>query len=163
MQSLHELMLEELRDMLHSEKQLVKALPKVITAANHPGLRSALEAHLEETEGHVATLKQAFKALDEKVSPKRCRAMEGILKEADELLEDAAEIPEQVLDAAIIAMAQKVEHYEIASYGTILAYSQLMGHEAVTKLVQGILAQEENADKTLSGLAESEINALAMA
>ncbi|MEO5800423.1 MAG: ferritin-like domain-containing protein [Gemmatimonadales bacterium] len=163
MQSLHELMLEELRDMLHAEKQLLKALPKMIDAASHAGLRSALHHHLGETEDQITNLKAAFKALGERATSKRCRAMEGIIKEADELLEEAGDIPDAVLDAAIIGMAQKVEHYEIASYGSILAYSQLMGHEAVTKLVQEILAQEENADKTLSGLAESEINSMAMA
>lgn len=163
MQSLHELMVEELRDMFHSEKQLLKALPRMIEVAHHEGLRQALENHLGETEEQVAILKRVFKELGERATAKRCRAMEGIIKESEDLLTNAGEIPGEVLDAALIAMAQKVEHYEIASYGSILAYSQLMGHEAVTKLVQEILAQEESADKTLSGLAESEINAMAMA
>ena len=92
-----------------------------------------------------------------------CKAMQGILAEGSDLLADAENIPESVLDAAIIGMAQKVEHYEIAAYGTVIAYSRLMGHDAVTEMLRGILEQEEGADNALSGLAEKEINAMAMA
>jgi ferritin-like metal-binding protein YciE len=163
MESLHELMLEELRDIYHSEKQLVKAMPELAQAASHPALKEALENHLAETEEQVKTLKKVFKELGVKAEGKRCKAMQGILAEAQEVLDDAENIPEGVLDAAIIGLAQKVEHYEIASYGTVIAYSRLMGHDTVTEHLRGILEEEEGADNALSGLAEKEINAMAMA
>ncbi len=163
MESLHDLMVEELRDLYSAEKQLLKALPKMAAAATHPKLKKGFETHLAETEGQIERLDQIFKILGEKATGKRCKAMEGLIEEGSELLEEADKIPEEVLDAALIAAAQKVEHYEIGSYGTVATYAEMMGHDEIATLLKETLAEEEATDEKLSALAESEINEMAMA
>lgn len=155
-QDLQELFLDELADLLSAENQLVKALPKMIKAANAEDLRSAIESHLEETKGHVTRLEEAASTLGEKLKSKKCAAMEGLLKEASELLEEQK--GKSSLDAAIIAAAQKVEHYEIASYGTVCAWADQLGHSEVGDLLRQTLEEESAADEKLTDIAESIAN-----
>lgn len=153
--SLEDAFLDELRDVLSAEKQLVKALPKMAKGAANDQLRLAIESHLEETKGHVERVETAFESLDHKPRAKKCEAMEGLLKEATSILEEDA-APE-VLDALIIAAAQKVEHYEIATYGTLCAWAEVLGQSAALKLLKQNLAEEEAADEKLTELSK-EIN-----
>jgi ferritin-like metal-binding protein YciE len=152
-QDLHELLLDELSDIQNAEKQLVAALPKMIKAAKSDELRSALETHLEETKGQVTRLDEVAQSLNEKLKSKKCAAMEGILKEADELVKEQKD--KSSLDAAIIAAGQKVEHYEIASYGTVRAWAEQMGHSEAVDLLQETLDEETAADEKLTEIAES--------
>jgi ferritin-like metal-binding protein YciE len=156
---LHELFLDELSDLYSAEKQLTKALPKMVKAAQSDELKSAIQSHLEETEGHVDRLQKAFQSLGEKLKRKTCAAMEGLIEEASELLQEQE--GKSSLDAAIIAAAQKVEHYEIASYGTVHAWAQQMGHGEVAELLQATLEEESAADEKLTEIAESLANATA--
>jgi ferritin-like metal-binding protein YciE len=158
---LHELFLDELADMHNAEKQLTKALPKMIKAANSEELKAAIQSHLKETEGHVKRLEDIFKALDEKLKQKTCAAMKGILEEASELLQEQK--GKSSLDAAIIAAGQKVEHYEIASYGTVRAWAEQMGHDEAVELLQETLDEENAADEKLTEIAETLANATAEA
>ncbi|SFH82915.1 YciE/YciF ferroxidase family protein [Planctomicrobium piriforme] len=160
LQSLGDAFLDELRDVLSAEKQLLKALPKMAKAASSEDLRSALEQHLEETKGQVERLEQVFESLDQKPRAKKCDAMAGILEEGASILEEDA-TPE-VLDALIIAAAQKVEHYEIATYGTLCAWAEALEYKPALKLLKATMAEEETADKNLSILSET-INELALA
>jgi ferritin-like metal-binding protein YciE len=163
MESLHDLMVEELRDLYNAEKQLLKALPKMAKAATHPKLKKGFETHLKETEGQIERLDRVFEILGERATGKRCKAMEGLIEEGSELLEEEGKIPSEVMDAALIAAAQKVEHYEIGSYGTVATYADMLGHDEIAELVKETLAEEEATDEKLSALAESEINEMAMA
>src|SRR5580698_4999878 len=149
---LHELFLDELADLYNAEQQLTKALPKMIKAAQSEELKDALEQHLSETENHVTRLEQAAKSLNETLKSKICAAMKGLIEEASELLEEQK--GKSSLDAAIIAAAQKVEHYEIASYGTVRTWAERMGHEEVAELLQETLDEESVADEKLSEIAE---------
>lgn len=161
MSTLHDAMIDEIRDLYHAEKQLLKALPKMTKAATHPDLKAALEAHLGETEGQVARLEQVFELLEQKPRTKVCAGMAGIIEEGSEALkEDAADA---VLDAMIIASGQRVEHYEIAAYGTVAAWAKALGLRDVAQLLQKTLDEEKLADKKLTALAESGINAAAEA
>jgi len=153
---LHELFLDELSDLYSAEKQLTKALPKMIKAAQAEELKSALEQHLGETEGHVTRLEEVAKSLGETLKRKTCAAMEGLVKEASELL--AEQKGKSSLDAAIIAAGQKVEHYEIASYGTVRAWAEQMGHDDAVELLQETLDEESAADEKLTEIAESLAN-----
>jgi len=153
---LHELFLEELADMLHAEHQLTKALPKMIKVTEAEELRTALENHLEETNGHVSRLEQVFQSLDEKVKTKTCRGMKGILDEGEELVKDTKHT--SALDAAVISAGQKVEHYEIASYGTLIAWAEQMGHAQAVQLLQQNLEEEKAADGRLTEIALSVAN-----
>lgn len=154
--SLHELYVEELRDLYNAENQLLKALPRMAKAVTSEQLRAAFEEHLEVTRGQVERLEEIFKALGEKPTGKKCVAMEGLIEEAKELLaEDAAP---GVLDAALISAAQKVEHYEMAGYGCVRTYARLLGYEEAAELLQETLNEEGEADEKLTELAESEIN-----
>ncbi|MHB1309749.1 MAG: ferritin-like domain-containing protein [Limisphaerales bacterium] len=153
---LHELLLEELADILHAERQLTKALPKMAQAAKSEELTVAFETHLAETENQITRLEQVFASLDEPVKSKECKAMKGLLEEGKEMMEDMKDSP--ALDAALIAAAQKVEHYEIASYGTVCAWAEHMGHEEAVELLQATLAEEKAADEKLTGIAESSAN-----
>lgn len=153
---LHELFLDELEDMLHAEQQITKALPKLIKVTESDELRTALEAHLEETNGHVSRLEQVFESLDEKSKAKTCKGMKGILDEGDEIVKEMKET--SALDAAIIASAQKVEHYEIASYGTLIAWAEQMGHADAARLLKETLQEEKAADEKLSEIALSTAN-----
>lgn len=156
MQDLQDLYIEELRDIYNAEKQLVKALPKMAKKASHDELKQAFATHLEETKGHVERLEQIFEKLGKRAGGKTCKAMQGIVEEGKEMMEEDAE-PE-VLDAALIAAAQRAEHYEIAAYGTVRTYAKLLGDEKAAKLLQTTLDEEGKTDKLLTDLAESSIN-----
>lgn len=153
---LHELFLEELADVYNAEQQLIKALPKMAKAAETDELREAIESHLEETQEHANRLEQAAKSLDESLKRKTCAAMKGLIEEADDILKEQKGT--SALDAAIIAAAQKVEHYEIASYGTLVAWAEQMGHDEAVNLLQETLDEEKQADEKLTSVAESIAN-----
>lgn len=154
--TLQEKLVDEIRDLYHAEKQLIKALPKMAKGATHEDLREAFEAHLEETREHVTRLEEVFSAMGEKVRAKPCPGMAGIIEEGSELLQE--EEAGSVLDAAIIAAAQRVEHYEIGAYGTCAAWARLLGMGEVVSLLEQTLEEEKAADKKLTALAEQEIN-----
>ncbi len=153
---LHELFLNELADILSAEQQLTKALPKMAEAANSRELKAAFETHLAETENQITRLEQVFASLDEPVKTKECKAMKGLLKEGKDLMEEMAD--SSALDAALIASAQKVEHYEIASYGTVSTWAEMMGHEDAVELLEATLEEERAADEKLSAIAEGSAN-----
>ncbi len=152
MSKLRETFLEELADIYDAEKQLTKALPKMAKAAEHEELRNALEEHLEETEGHVERLEQVFEIFGESAKGKKCKAMQGLVQEAESL------IKEEEGDAAYIAAAQKVEHYEIAAYGTLRTWANHLGEEEAVRLLEETLEEEKAADEKLTTLAEDAIN-----
>jgi ferritin-like metal-binding protein YciE len=154
---LHELFLEELADVYDAEKQLTKALPKLAKAAQSVDLRSAFESHLEETKNHVTRLEQIAESLGERLPGKPCKAMQGLIEEGSDLIEE--ENGSSALDAGLIAAAQKVEHYEIASYGSLAAWAKEMGHEKELSLLQETLDEEKAADMKLTDIAETEANA----
>lgn len=153
---LHQLLLDELADILNAEQQLLKALPKMAKAANSDELREAFESHLEETQNQVSRLEEVFSALDETPKRKKCKAMEGLLEEGKEMMEEKKD--SAALDAALIAAAQKVEHYEIASYGSVCAWAEMLGHSDALELLQETLAEEKDADEKLTQIAESVAN-----
>ena len=156
MGSLHNAFIDELRDIYDAEKQLTKALPKMAKAAHSPDLRAAFEAHLEETRGQIERLEQIFESLGEKVRGKHCDGIAGIIEEGKNVMEE--DFDEATLDACLIAGGQRAEHYEMAAYGTLIAWAKAMGHEAPADLLQETLDEEKAADKKLSALAESGIN-----
>ncbi|EDM35504.1 hypothetical protein PBAL39_07450 [Pedobacter sp. BAL39] len=158
----HEFFVDELKDIYWAEKHLVKALPKMQKAATSPELAEAFEKHTEETNTHIATLEQVFTLLDEKAQAKKCDAMEGLLKEADSIIEDT-EAGTLIRDAGLILAAQKVEHYEIATYGTLVVFAKNMGHTDVAELLQFTLDNEKATDVALTGVAESFVNEQAAA
>jgi len=158
--NLQDLMLEELRDMYHAENQLVKALPQMAKAASTPALKEAFERHLKQTQNQVSRIETIFDELGGDPRGKRCKGMEGIVSEGAEVLEK--EGPGGVIDAALIAAAQRVEHYEIAAYGCIRSYANLLGLSDIAKLVDQSLEEEEAADHLLSELAETEVNTMAL-
>ena len=153
---LKKLYVEELRDVYSAEQQLVKALPKLAKGASSDELREAIENHLDQTKGQVERLEQIFEGLDESPKGKTCQAMKGLIEEGSEILDEKGE--ESVLDAGIIAAAQKVEHYEIATYGTLRAWADLLNQEEAAGLLQETLDEEGEADKTLNELAEEIVN-----
>jgi ferritin-like metal-binding protein YciE len=159
MSSLDALFEDELRDLYDAERQIIKALPRMIKATENDELRDAFEAHLEETRGHVERLEQVFAMLDLRVRGKHCSGMAGILEEGANLLTEDGD--EAVLDAGYIAAAQRVEHYEITAYGTLIAWATTLGHENVTALLEQTLNEEKAADQKLSALAETSLNELA--
>jgi ferritin-like metal-binding protein YciE len=159
--SLQSLFVEELRDIYNGEKQLLKALPRMAKAAESPPLRQAFTKHLRETEGQVQRLETILQNLGQAVRGKQCKGMEGLVEEGKEKMEKEGEGP--VIDAALIASAQKVEHYEIAAYGCLRTYAQILGHDEAAKLLEQTLAEEEAADKKLTQLGEGGINKAAMA
>jgi ferritin-like metal-binding protein YciE len=152
MSTLRETFLEELGDIYDAEKQLLKALPKMAQAAQHEDLRHAFEEHLEQTEGQVERLEQVFEVIGEEPKSKGCKAMEGIIKEADEL------IKQRQGDAALICAAQKVEHYEIASYGSLQSWARLLGEAEAGDLLEETLDEERDTDERLTEAAETVIN-----
>ena len=154
--NLRKLYVEELRDLYNAENQLVKALPKMAKGTSSDELKQALEDHLEQTEGHVERLEEIFEGLDENPKGKTCKAMKGLVEEGSEILKEEGE--ESVLDAGIIAAAQKVEHYEIASYGTVRTWAKLLGEDEAAELLQETLDEEGEADKLLNQLAEEIVN-----
>ncbi len=153
---LHELFLNELADILSAERQLIKALPKMAAAARSAELTAAFESHLAETENQITRLERIFASLDEPVRSKECKAMKGLLEEGKDLMEEMKE--SLALDAALIAAAQKVEHYEIASYGTVCAWAEKMGHDEAAELLNATLDEEKAADEKLTEIAESTVN-----
>lgn len=157
--SLEKLFLEELKDVYNAEKQILRALPKMAKAADSPELEQAFTKHLKETEGQVQRLERIFKELGQAARGKKCKGMEGLLEEGKEVLEEEGE--PAVIDAALIASAQRVEHYEIAAYGCLRTYADLLGYSAASQLLQQTLQEEEAADKKLTQLGESGINAAA--
>jgi ferritin-like metal-binding protein YciE len=154
--NLRKLYIEELRDLYSAENQLLKALPKMAKGAVSTELKQAFENHLEETEGHVERLEEIFEDLEESPKGKTCQAMKGLVEEGSEILEEEGD--ESVLDAGIIAAAQKVEHYEIASYGTVRTFAELLGEKEAAKLLQETLDEEGAADEKLNELAEDIVN-----
>jgi ferritin-like metal-binding protein YciE len=158
-QALKELYIDELKDIYNAENQLVKALPKMAKAANSEELRTGFEEHLEQTRGHVQRLEQIFKELGEKPSGKKCKGMEGLVAEGQEMMDEDFE--EDVMDAALISAAQRVEHYEIAAYGTVRTYAELLGEDTAVKLLEQTLEEEKETDQKLTDMA-SEINVKAM-
>ena len=154
--TLHDAFIEELRDTYDAEKQLIKALPKLAKASASTDLRAAFETHLEETRGHVERLEQVFESLDEKPRGKHCEGIAGIIEEGKSIMEE--EFDDATMDACLIAAGQRAEHYEMAAYGTLIAWAQSMGHTEATDLLQEILDEEKAADKKLSSLAEGGIN-----
>ncbi|HWF18682.1 MAG TPA: ferritin-like domain-containing protein [Verrucomicrobiae bacterium] len=158
--SLDNLFLLEVQDLYNAEKQITRALPKVAKKVSSPKLKSAIEEHLQQTETHVNRLEEVFKILGQPTKGHACAAMKGILAEADELLGQKAE--PAVLDAAIIGAAQKVEHYEIASYGSVIQWAKQMGRDDIKQLLGQTLDEEEKTDQKLSELAKSDINARAI-
>lgn len=159
--SLQELLVDELKDLYSAENQLLKALPKMAKAASHADLKAAFEDHLEETKGQVERLEMIFEKLEGSPKGKKCKAMEGLIEEGSEVIE--AEGEESVKDAALICAAQKVEHYEMAGYGCARTFAQLLGLDEVADLLQETLDEEGNADKKLTELAETTINVEASA
>lgn len=155
-ESLEQLLLHELKDVYSAEKQLMKMLPKVAKKASSPELKDALETHLRETEGQIERLEQVFELLQEEPKAVKCKGMAGILEEGEEVLKQKA-TPE-TLDAGIIMSAQKVEHYEISSYGTLATWADIIGRKDIKKLLGETLEEEEMADEKLTRLAQSGIN-----
>jgi ferritin-like metal-binding protein YciE len=156
LESLQDLYVEQLQDLYSAERQILKALPKMIKAASHPELQSAFEEHLEQTEGQVERLDQVFKLLGVPAKGKKCEGMAGLIEEGKKVMEQDAEA--SVMDAALIAAAQKVEHYEIASYGCVCTYAEMLGYDQVHDLLGQNLEEEEVTDEKLTELAESVIN-----
>lgn len=150
--ALKELYIDELKDLFDAENRLVKALPKIAKAATSEELRSGIQEHLEQTRGHVDRLKEIFDGLDEKPTGKKCAGMMGILKEGDEILEEDFE--GEVMDAALISAAQRVEHYEIAAYGCVRAWATLLGENEASALLEKTLEEEKETDQKLTQLAE---------
>jgi len=151
MESVRELLIDQMQDLYDAEKQLVKALPKLAKAASNEELKQAFEDHLEQTRGHVERLERAFQMLDAKAKSKSCEAMKGLVKEGAETTEE--DFSEPLLDSAIICAAQKVEHYEIAGYGTLIAWASSIGLEDVSEILEETLREEREADEKLTQIA----------
>jgi ferritin-like metal-binding protein YciE len=156
MESLMDLYIDELKDLYNAENQLLKALPRMARKAASPDLKAAFEEHLGQTEGQVNRLEKIFKRLGEKPTGKTCKAMKGLVEEGKEIIDEEGE--ESVLDAALIGAAQKVEHYEIAGYGTARTFASMLGEEDAVELLQQTLDEEGETNKKLTALAESFVN-----
>jgi ferritin-like metal-binding protein YciE len=154
--TLHDAFLDELRDSYDAEKQLIKALPKMARAAENDTLRTAFQTHLKETQGHAQRLEQVFQSLGEKPRGKHCDGMEGIIEEGKSILEE--DLEGTALDACLIAAAQRAEHYEMAAYGTLVAWAKAMGHNEAVGLLESILEEEKATDEKLTQIAESGVN-----
>lgn len=151
--TLEDVFIEQLRDLYNAENQLIKALPKMAKAAHAPGLKEGFEHHLEQTREHVNRLEMIFKELDEKPTGKTCKAMQGLVEEGAETIKENA-TPE-ARDAALISAAQRVEHYEMAGYGSVRTYARILGHDQMAETLQMTLDEEAETDETLTRLAES--------
>jgi ferritin-like metal-binding protein YciE len=156
LESLHDLYLSELRDLYSAEDQIIKALPKMIEKAESPELRRALENHLEETREHVTRLEQVFDMHGVEAKKQKCKGMEGILDEGSDIA--GKDATAAVRDAAIISACQRVEHYEIAAYGSVRTYAKQIGHDRALALLQETLDEEKTADQKLTQIAESRVN-----
>jgi len=153
MESLKDLFIEELKDLYSAENQILKALPKMIRKATSPDLKSGFEQHLKETQVHVERLEKIFQELEQSPKGKKCKGMEGVIADGKELMEEEAE-PE-VMDAGLIGAAQHVEHYEMAGYGCVRTYAELLGHNDFAKLLQKTLDEERATDEKLTELARN--------
>ena len=160
LESLHELFMDGLKDMYDAEQQITEALPKMEKAARSAELKDGFRTHLRQTEEHIARLERIFEMMGKKPTKKKCKGMAGLIKEGDEIMKEDAN--RDVRDAGLIAAAQKVEHYEIAAYGTLRTYAQTMGHVDAARLLQQTLNEEGETDKKLTALAESSVNLKAM-
>jgi ferritin-like metal-binding protein YciE len=154
--TLHDAFIDELHDTYDAERQLTKALPKLAKAANSPGLRAAFEAHLEETRGHVERLEEVFASLEERPRGKHCEGIAGIIEEGKTIMSE--DFDAATMDACLIGAGQRTEHYEMAAYGTLIAWARAMGHNKAANLLQQTLDEEKAADEKLSVLAEGGIN-----
>jgi ferritin-like metal-binding protein YciE len=154
--TLEELLTDELKDLYSAETQLTKALPKMAKAAQAEDLRTAFEDHLKQTQGHVQRIEQACEKLEVKPRGKKCVAMEGLIEEGKELLTE--DVDPSVLDAGLIAAAQKVEHYEMAAYGTVVAHAKQLGYMEVAELLHQTFDEEKAADQKLTHIAETMVN-----
>jgi ferritin-like metal-binding protein YciE len=154
--SMEDLFLDQLRDSYHAEKQLVKALPKMAKNSTSAELRSAFQQHLRQTEEHVSRLEQVFERINAKAKTKKCEAMEGLVEEGEDVIDSGA--PAEVLDAGLICAAQKVEHYEIAAYGTLITWAHQLGHHDCADILKHTLDEEKAADEKLTHIAESKVN-----
>jgi ferritin-like metal-binding protein YciE len=152
----HDAFIDELRDAYDAEKQLTKVLPKLAKAASSSELRSVFEKHLEETRGHVTRLEQVFESINERARPKHCEGIAGIVEEGKSIMEEAFE--RTTMDACLVAAGQRAAHYEMAAYGTLVAWARAMGHVEAADLLQQTLNEEKAADKKLTALAEDGIN-----
>jgi ferritin-like metal-binding protein YciE len=157
--NIEELLISELKDIYSAEKQITKALPKMAKATTSPELRSAFESHLEETNGHVERLEQIFESLGKSGRGKVCHGMQGVLEEGSEVLEDTDK--GEVRDAALISAAQRVEHYEMAAYGSVREYANLLGKKDIVQLLEATLKEEKAADEKLTNIAK-QVNSEAM-
>ena len=158
--TMQELLVEELRDLHNAEQQLVKALPRLAAVASTPSLQDALQDHLADTEAQVRRLEQIFETLGQKSGGRKCKGMEGLLEEAEEMAaEKGAEL---VRDAGLIASVQRIEHYEIAAYGCAITHASLLGLDDVADLLEQNLVEEKAADERLSAIAEQEVNGSAL-
>jgi ferritin-like metal-binding protein YciE len=153
---LEELLVDELKDLYSAENQIIKALPRMAKGATSPELKRSFERHLEETKRQVERLEQIAEALDVRLTGKKCKGMEGLIEEGKELLSE--DLEDDVLDAGLIGAAQKVEHYEIAAYGTARAHAMMLGYNKAAKLLQQTLDEEAATDKKLTALAENIVN-----
>jgi ferritin-like metal-binding protein YciE len=151
-ESLRDLYLEQLQDLYSAEQQLIKALPKMAKASSSEELRAAFEDHLGQTRQHAQRIETIFEQMGEKVGAKKCKGMEGLVKEGSEVMEE--EMEDGIKDAAIIAAAQRVEHYEIAGYGCVHAYAERLGDDKAASLLEQTLEEEKQADELLNGIAE---------
>ena len=154
--TLHDAFIDELRDTYDAERQLTKALTKLAKAARSPQLREAFESHLEETQGQIERLEQVFENLEERARGKHCDGIAGIIEEGKSIMEE--DLDDDTMDACLIAAGQRAEHYEMAAYGTLVAWAKAMGHSEVADLLQETLEEEKAADEKLSSLAEGGIN-----
>ena len=154
--TLHDAFIDELRDTYDAERQLTKALAKLAKAASSPPLREAFESHLTETQGQIERLEQVFELLEEKARGKHCDGIAGIIEEGKSIMEE--DFDDETMDACLIAAGQRAEHYEMAAYGTLVAWARAMGHDEVAGLLQETLDEEKAADEKLSSLAEGGIN-----
>lgn len=152
-ETLRELLIDELQDLHSAEQQIVKALPKMVKASHNPQLKQAFEHHLEETKNHVTRLEQIFKRINESPKGKTCEGMKGLLKEGEERISDGGEA--EVLDAGIISAAQRVEHYEMAAYGSARTYAELLGDQEAVRLLSQTLEEEKAADHKLNQVAKT--------
>lgn len=160
--SMEDLFVEELRDLYSAENQILKALPKMVKAAESEELRSAFESHLEETQGHVERLEKIMTRIGAKTRGAKCKAMEGLLEEGSDIVKADSEEP-AVKDAALIGAAQRVEHYEMAAYGCARTYAKMLGDEEAVSLLSQTLDEEKATDEKLSRIAESSVNPKATA
>jgi ferritin-like metal-binding protein YciE len=154
--TLHDAFIDELRDVYNAEQQITKALPKMIKAASSSELQKAFSSHLDETRGQIARLEEVFESIEEKVRGKKCDGMAGIIEEGKSAMQE--DFDDETMDAALIASAQRVEHYEMAAYGTLVAWAEAMGHAEAAQLLQATLDEEKATDEKLTALAEGGIN-----